>query len=636
MRAPIRLYGHRQPTARRLAFAGSAVRKRRDGRTHGPALAAARALTGARMTVKGTSHRLGSTVCAETPPGKDRATLHSSPVSTLAALPVLVVDCQATFAAPRGHLIELGWALAVEGSRASAPLAVSARLVRLPEGERVPPGVSRITGITDERLASAVPVEDAWRELVQDARALSPQPAPAVAHFARFERPFLARLAGGALPLDLVCTHEIALRLLPELPRRSLRALAGYFGRSVGALRRSAEHVIATSFVWQHLATLLDERGVRSWPDLRSWLAEPVSRRARAKRGWPMPRELRLALPDRPGIYRMLRTSGDVLYVGKASSLHKRVNSYFRKQAGIHERTLEMLSQARGLSYVVAESALEAALLEPDEIKRNRPPYNEALTETDRAVWFARADLSARSARASTECTVGPFASGVLLDRLDALTSRAPTAVAPERWAPSAAVFEEGLALLRRSHRELAQGIDRRPLLVLGARLWREGRRLKEQDHAAGALGNGQGHPSDAGPLFARVWTPPEVATEIEGLALQCAHAIRRARWLTGLVESTVTFHEPLAAGARLLVLRDGEIVCCERAEPGAVPPAPDFYRRSRHDRHQSFTIARFDRLRVLTTELKRLVAKGNPVCVRLAPRAALSGERLAGLLGWL
>jgi DNA polymerase-3 subunit epsilon len=554
-------------------------------------------------------------------------------VTTLAALPVLVVDCQATLAAPRGHLIELGWALSIPPSMTGSPLAATARLVRLPEGERVPPGVTRITGITDDLLAGGVPVEDAWRELVRDARTLSPQPAPAVAHFARFERPFLARLAGGAPPLEIVCTHEIALRLFPELPRRSLRALAGYFGCSVGALRRSAEHVIATAFVWQHLVALLHERGVRSWSDLRAWLAEPVSRGARAKRAWPMPRELRLALPDRPGIYRMLRTSGDVLYVGKAASLHKRVNSYFRKQTGIHERTLEMLSQARGLSHVVAESPLEAALLEPDEIKRNRPPYNEALTETDRAVWFARADLSAKSPRAASGCTVGPFPSASLLDRLDALMCRAPTALAPARWAPSAAVFENGLALLRRSHRELAGGIERRPLLVLGARLWREGRRLREQDDA---VGERHAHASDAGPLFARVWTPAHVATEIESLALQCAHAIRRARWITALVESAVTFHEPPAADPRLLVLCDGEIVRREPAPPDAVPPVPDFYRRSRSDRHAGFTIARFDRLRVLTTELKRLVANGSPVCVRLAPRAALSGERLARILAWL
>ena len=573
----------------------------------------------------------------------------------LAALPVLIVDCQATLAAPRGHVIELGWALSPAGSVTGAPIAASARLVRLPEGERVPRGVTRITGITDDLLAGGVPVEDAWRELVRDARMLSVAPTPTVAHFARFERPFLARLAGDTPPLDIVCTHEIALRLFPDLPRRGLRALAGYFGHSVGALRRSAEHVVATSFVWQHLAALLDERGVRSWSDLRAWLEEPVRRPSRAKRGWPMPRELRLALPDRPGIYRMLRTSGDVLYVGKAASLHKRVNSYFRKQTGIHERTLEMLSQARGLSYLVAESPLEAALLEPDEIKQSRPPYNEALMETDRAVWFARADLSAKSPRAGSGLAVGPgslegeqwacatctgpFPSAVLLDRLDALIAREPTAIAPARWAPPAAVLEEGLALLGRAHPELAQlaqlaeRIERRPLLVLGARLWREGRRLREDDDA---VAERRAHPTDAGPLFARVWTPAQVATEIEGLALQCAHAIRRARWLTALVESTVTFREPSAASARLLVLSDGEIVRRERAPDDGVPPVPERYRRSRSERHAGFTIARFDRLRVLTTELKRLVAKGSPVSVRLAPRATLAGERLVRILGWL
>jgi hypothetical protein len=188
---------------------------------------------------------------------------------------------------------------------------------------------------------------------------------------------------------------------------------------------------------------------------------------------------------------------------------------------------------------------------------------------------------------------------------------------------------------------------------VLGARLWREGRRLNDQDDAVSAAAEHPAHSTDAGPLFARdlragshggtpslatraVWTPPQVATEIEGLALQCAHAIRRARWLTALVESTVTFHEPPAAGGRLLVLRDGEIIRREHVEPDVVPPGPNLYRRSRAERHATFTIARFDRLRVLTTELKRLVAKGNPVCVRLAPRAVLSGERIVRILGWL
>jgi excinuclease UvrABC nuclease subunit len=100
-----------------------------------------------------------------------------------------------------------------------------------------------------------------------------------------------------------------------------------------------------------------------------------------------------------------------VLYVGKAASLRHRVNSYFRKQNGMPQRILEMLSQARGISFDVTPSALDAALFEPDEIKRHRPPYNVALTVEDRAVWFAPPDLSARSTHPSSQCPLGPFPS---------------------------------------------------------------------------------------------------------------------------------------------------------------------------------------------------------------------------------
>src|SRR5438309_11218147 len=134
-----------------------------------------------------------------------------------------------------------------------------------------------------------------------------------------------------------------------------------------------------------------------------------------------MPRDARLSLPHAPGIYRMLRTDGSVLYVGKAASLHHRVNSYFRRQHGVHERSLEMLSQARAISFDVTHSPLEAALLEPDEIKRHRPPYNVALSLRGRALWFASPDPSARSAGPSSDYPLGPFTSSELLDDVAAL-----------------------------------------------------------------------------------------------------------------------------------------------------------------------------------------------------------------------
>src|SRR5262245_16951776 len=358
---------------------------------------------------------------------------------SLSHLDVLVIDCQATSAAPHGHLLEIGW-----GQASATTTETHARLIALPDGERIPPAVARLTGISERMAQEGVDAAVAWRELSNAAARLARQPAPTCIHFARFERPFLRALAGGTPPLDIVCTHDIACRLFPDLPRRGVRALTGYFGRAVGALRRSADHVEATAFVWRALVGLLEDEGISTWSALHEWLAATHDMRRRGRRVWPMPRDVRLALPDAPGVYRMLRTSGDVLYVGKAASLRHRVNSYFRKQSGMPERTLEMLSQARGISFDVTPSALEAALFEPDEIKRHRPPYNVALTSRDRVLWFTPSDLSARSAHPSSRYPLGPFPSAAMLDEFTALARADRRALGTGRWSPDAGTFQAG------------------------------------------------------------------------------------------------------------------------------------------------------------------------------------------------
>src|SRR5215204_4981693 len=170
--------------------------------------------------------------------------------------------------APRGHLLEIGWAQVRD--TITHPHAC---LIALPDGEQIPPAVSRLTGISEHMMRAAVDRQLAWRALSDQAASLTQQPAPTVIHFARFEQPFLRALGAGLFPLDVVCTRDIARRLLPNLPRCSLRALAGYFGRAVGALRRSADHVEATAFVWQELIRLLETKGVSTWGALHNWLA---------------------------------------------------------------------------------------------------------------------------------------------------------------------------------------------------------------------------------------------------------------------------------------------------------------------------------------------------------------------------
>ena len=542
----------------------------------------------------------------------------------LSQLEVLVIDCQATSAAPRGHLLEIGWAR----SRTTVTHA-RAHLIALSEHEKIPPAVTRITGLSPRIMREGVDPRLAWRELLDDAARLTSQPAPTVIHFARFEQPFLRNLAGGEPPFDIVCTHDIARRLFPELPRRSLRALAGYLGRGVGPLRRSADHVEATAFLWRELVHRLEDEGVATWCALRDWLTTPVDSRKRPRRVWPMPREMRLSLPKSPGVYRMLRTSGDVLYVGKAASLHDRVNSHFRKQHGLDERTLEMLSQARAISFDVAATPLEAALLETDDIKRYRPPYNRALTIDDRAIWFASEDLSERSPHPSQVCPLGPLLSADALDRFAALARADRAALASGRWSPDLATFQAGYERLCATHPELSrQDLSARArLLRLGTRLWREGRRDRDVNDDEDATDPDRG---------GTAWTPGLVCLSLEWLALRAALARRRAMWLTRLVETSVVWRESGGGDARMIVIEQGEIVFSTAAGADETPPLPPGYRRPVMARRELFTIACFDRLRVLTTELKRLVAAGAPVALRFGLGPALADTRLAAALWWV
>lgn len=121
-----------------------------------------------------------------------------------------------------------------------------------------------------------------------------------------------------------------------------------------------------------------------------------------------MPREIRLGLPHGPGIYRMKRSNDDILYIGKATSLKQRVNSYFQKGCHHSEKTLEMLTQAMKIDWTDTPTALEAALLETDAIKRFNPPYNIALTSAHRCLYFVSRNFKHNAQVKNEICPRGP------------------------------------------------------------------------------------------------------------------------------------------------------------------------------------------------------------------------------------
>ncbi|MEE4266006.1 MAG: hypothetical protein V2I56_25185, partial [Desulfobacteraceae bacterium] len=144
---------------------------------------------------------------------------------SLAELRILALDCQATGANPqKGHLLELGWMAAGAAPKdpSRAP-GLQSFLNRLPPDEKIPRAVSRLTGISGESLAAAKPARIIWQHLMDAVQAViaanQMAACPTLIHYARFEEPFLKNLhreidPESAFPFQIICTYEIAIRLL--------------------------------------------------------------------------------------------------------------------------------------------------------------------------------------------------------------------------------------------------------------------------------------------------------------------------------------------------------------------------------------------------------------------------------------
>lgn len=86
-------------------------------------------------------------------------------------------------------------------------------------------------------------------------------------------------------------------------------------------------------------------------------------------------------LPDKPGVYLMKNSLGEVIYVGKAKVLKNRVKSYFQKSKNRSEKVKVMVKNIAEFEYIVTDSEMEALILECNLIKKYSPKYNILLKD---------------------------------------------------------------------------------------------------------------------------------------------------------------------------------------------------------------------------------------------------------------
>jgi hypothetical protein len=458
---------------------------------------------------------------------------------------------------------------------------------------------------------------------------------PTAIHFAKFELAFLRDWAerfepGVAFPIDAVCVHAIACRLYPDLPRRSLRALAGYLGHGVDLARRSLGHVEATAFIWRKLTEELAARGIHEWDVLVDWLVSPAPIRRAKKRRYPLARTTIRALPDEPGVYRMVRSNGDVLYVGKAASVRKRVTSHFTSAFSRTERALEMLTQVHDVEVTLTKTPLEAALLENETIKSLRPPYNVALVPDDSRTWFTSAELDRASNEPDDTHPLGPLPSTFSVRAFGAVRAiiagesatpalRARAVEVPLRWAPEDDVFRVAFAEFVERHSLAGTSDVRRALDRSAQKLLVAGNFDADPETEAGAP---------------NAWDVERVLRHLERAIAHGHQLLQRARWLCLLQESDVVFREPPCETPRVLFVRGGRIVDARNAREDEIFVDP-LARRSRRERQACFDRSHYDRLRTLTTELKRVLRDGGTVAVRVSRSRWLKDRALESLLRW-
>ena len=229
----------------------------------------------------------------------------------------------------------------------------------------IPIGITSLTGISNEMVADAPKFYEVAKDILEMLTGNI-----FVAHNVNFDYSFLKneyKELGGNLNLNKLCTVRLSRKVLPGHKSYSLGRICDELGIENHARHRAMGDAKATA----ELMTMLIQN------DTEEHIKKALKKNSKEADLPPyLPKTVFDALPDMTGVYYFHDEKGNVLYVGKANNIKKRIRSHFSSTDVVYKQGLK--DKLYDITYEICGDEMIAFLLESFEIKRLFPVFNRA------------------------------------------------------------------------------------------------------------------------------------------------------------------------------------------------------------------------------------------------------------------
>lgn len=283
----------------------------------------------------------------------------------------VVVDVETTGTSPdNGRIIEIACIIIKDGT------IVDEFTSLVNPHQHIPYFISQMTGITNEMVFNA---PDFYEIVGKLKKIFTEKNVVFVAHNVNFDYNFVKKSfesVGEPFPeIPKLCTLKLARRLINGTNKKNVGSLSEYLGITIKNRHRAFGDARATAQILIELLEIAEsEHNVTTIDELLQFQNKSLYSFNIAQKLLNTQLLTTEQIPDEPGIYYFLDKNNKILYIGKAKSLKKRLQSYFTVTTS--RKILRLLRSTKKIKWKTTKTELRALIEESKEIKSHKPEFN--------------------------------------------------------------------------------------------------------------------------------------------------------------------------------------------------------------------------------------------------------------------